>query len=78
MQKRTLLLSLASLLALPSAVRAHSYKHGAIAIGHPLGMSGARILGHLVRTMPSVGARHGAAALCIGVGQGLAVVVESV
>jgi 3-oxoadipyl-CoA thiolase len=51
---------------------------GAIAIGHPLGMSGARILGHLVRTMPSVGARHGAAALCIGVGQGLAVVVESV
>jgi copper(I)-binding protein len=34
MQKRTLLLSLASLIALPSAVRAHSYKHGAIAIGH--------------------------------------------
>jgi 3-oxoadipyl-CoA thiolase len=51
---------------------------GAISIGHPLGMSGARILGHLVRTMPSVGARYGAAALCIGVGQGLAVVVESV
>jgi len=49
---------------------------GAIAIGHPLGMSGARILGHLCREMARRGARYGAAALCIGVGQGLAVVVE--
>ncbi|MDZ4746074.1 MAG: thiolase family protein [bacterium] len=49
---------------------------GAIAIGHPLGMSGARILGHLVREMQRRGSRYGAAALCIGVGQGLAVVVE--
>ncbi len=49
---------------------------GAIAIGHPLGMSGARILGHLVREMQRRGVRYGAAALCIGVGQGLAVVVE--
>ena len=51
---------------------------GAIAIGHPLGMSGARILGHLVREMQRRGVRYGAAALCIGVGQGLAVVVEAV
>ncbi len=51
---------------------------GAIAIGHPLGMSGARILGHLSREMVRRGSRYGAAALCIGVGQGLAVVVERV
>lgn len=49
---------------------------GAIAIGHPLGMSGGRIVGHLVREMRRRGVRYGAAALCIGVGQGLAVVVE--
>jgi acetyl-CoA acyltransferase len=50
---------------------------GAIAIGHPLGMSGGRILGHLAREMRRRGLRYGAAALCIGVGQGLAVVIES-
>jgi acetyl-CoA acetyltransferase family protein len=50
---------------------------GAIAIGHPLGVSGARILGHLAREMRRRGLRYGAAALCIGVGQGLAVVIES-
>ncbi|MBU3742244.1 MAG: acetyl-CoA C-acyltransferase [Candidatus Kapabacteria bacterium] len=51
---------------------------GAIAIGHPLGASGGRILGALVREMQRRNVRHGAAALCIGVGQGLAVVVERV
>lgn len=50
---------------------------GAIAIGHPLGMSGGRILGHLAREMRRRGLRYGAAALCIGVGQGLAVVIEA-
>ncbi|MBM4178696.1 MAG: thiolase family protein [Ignavibacteria bacterium] len=50
---------------------------GAIAIGHPLGMSGGRILGHLAREMRRRGVRYGAVALCIGVGQGLAVVIES-
>lgn len=50
---------------------------GAIAIGHPLGMSGGRILGHLAREMRRRGLRYGAAALCIGLGQGLAVVIES-
>lgn len=49
---------------------------GAIAIGHPLGMSGGRILGHLCRELERRQLRYGAAALCIGVGQGLAVVVE--
>lgn len=48
---------------------------GSIAIGHPLGMSGARIVGALVREMERRDIQYGAAALCIGVGQGLAVVV---
>jgi acetyl-CoA acetyltransferase family protein len=50
---------------------------GAIAIGHPLGASGARILGTLVRGLHKTGGRWGVAAICIGVGQGLAVVVET-
>jgi acetyl-CoA acyltransferase len=51
---------------------------GAIAIGHPLGCSGARILTTLVHHLARTGGRHGLAAMCIGVGQGIAVVVESV
>jgi acetyl-CoA acyltransferase len=50
---------------------------GAIAIGHPLGMSGGRILGHLAREMRRRNVRYGAAALCIGVGQGLGLIVEN-
>ncbi len=50
---------------------------GAIAIGHPLGMSGARILGHLVHALKARGGRHGLATLCVGVGQGVSVIVES-
>jgi acetyl-CoA acetyltransferase family protein len=50
---------------------------GAIAIGHPLGASGTRILGTLARTLEKSGERWGVAAICIGVGQGLAVVLEN-
>jgi acetyl-CoA acyltransferase len=50
---------------------------GAIAIGHPLGASGGRILGTLVKVLREGGHRWGVAAICIGVGQGLAVVVEN-
>ncbi|SNC63588.1 acetyl-CoA acetyltransferases [Kytococcus aerolatus] len=50
---------------------------GAIAIGHPLGASGARVLGTLAAAMRADGVRWGVAALCIGVGQGLAVVLEN-
>jgi acetyl-CoA acyltransferase len=50
---------------------------GAIAIGHPLGASGARILTTLVHHLASTGGRYGMAAMCIGVGQGIAVVVEN-
>jgi acetyl-CoA acetyltransferase family protein len=49
---------------------------GAIAIGHPLGASGARILGRLAHELRARGGGYGVAAICIGVGQGLAVVVE--
>jgi acetyl-CoA acyltransferase len=51
---------------------------GAIAIGHPLGASGGRILGTLAKVMREDGHRWGVAAICIGVGQGLAVVLENV
>ena len=51
---------------------------GAIAIGHPLGASGLRILGTLARRLQETGERYGVAAICIGVGQGLAVVIENV
>jgi acetyl-CoA acetyltransferase family protein len=49
---------------------------GAIAIGHPLGASGARILGRLAHELHARGGGYGVAAICIGVGQGLAVVLE--
>jgi acetyl-CoA acetyltransferase family protein len=49
---------------------------GAIAIGHPLGASGARVVGRVVEELRSRGGRYGLASLCIGVGQGLALVVE--
>jgi acetyl-CoA C-acetyltransferase len=51
---------------------------GAIAIGHPLGASGGRILGTLARSLQRSGDRWGVACICIGVGQGLAVVLENV
>lgn len=50
---------------------------GAIAIGHPLGASGARVLGTLAHVLRERGERWGVAAICIGVGQGLAVVLEN-
>jgi acetyl-CoA acetyltransferase family protein len=50
---------------------------GAIAIRHPLGASGTRMLGTLARTLVETGERVGVAAICIGVGQGLAVVLEN-
>jgi acetyl-CoA acyltransferase len=53
-------------------------KGGAIAIGHPLGASGGRILGTLAQRLVESGDRWGVAAICIGVGQALAVVLENV
>jgi acetyl-CoA acetyltransferase family protein len=49
---------------------------GAIALGHPLGMSGARILVTLLHIMEDEGLKRGLATLCVGVGQGVATLVE--
>jgi 3-oxo-5,6-didehydrosuberyl-CoA/3-oxoadipyl-CoA thiolase len=49
---------------------------GAIAIGHPLGSTGARLMTTLVHEMKRRGARHGLVTMCIGVGQGIATIVE--
>ena len=57
----------------PDRVNPHG---GAIALGHPLGASGVRILGGLAHELHRRGGGYGVAALCIGVGQGLAVVLE--
>jgi 3-oxoadipyl-CoA thiolase len=51
---------------------------GAIALGHPLGCSGARLTTTLVRELRRRGGRYGIASLCVGVGQGLATVIEAV
>jgi acetyl-CoA acetyltransferase family protein len=51
---------------------------GAIALGHPLGSSGARLVGTLVREMQHRDAQYGLATMCIGVGQGIASIWESV
>jgi len=51
---------------------------GAIALGHPLGTSGARITGTLAHTLHKKGGRYGLATMCIGMGQGVATVLERV
>lgn len=51
---------------------------GAIALGHPLGASGARILTTLAHALKQRGGRFGLATMCIGVGQGIATVIEAV
>ena len=50
---------------------------GAIAIGHPLGCSGARLIGTLAHELRRRGGRYGLATMCIGVGQGMAAVIEN-
>jgi acetyl-CoA acetyltransferase len=51
---------------------------GAIALGHPLGMSGARITGTLALELQRSGGRFGLATMCVGVGQGAALLLERV
>ena len=50
---------------------------GAIAIGHPLGCSGARLIGTLAHELRRRGGRYGVATMCIGVGQGMAAIIEN-
>jgi acetyl-CoA acyltransferase len=58
----------------PAIVNQHG---GAIAIGHPLGCSGVRIVTTLAHHLRRTGGRYGLAAMCIGVGQGIALVIEN-
>ncbi len=51
---------------------------GAIALGHPLGCTGARLAGTLVRELRRRNGKYGIATMCVGVGQGLATVFEAV
>ena len=51
---------------------------GAIALGHPLGMSGARLITMLSHELARTGGRYGLATMCIGVGQGIATVIERI
>lgn len=51
---------------------------GAIALGHPVGTSGARITGHLVHELRRRGAKYAVGSACIGGGQGIAIVLENV
>jgi acetyl-CoA acetyltransferase len=57
----------------PERVNIHG---GALAIGHPLGASGGRIVGHAAHELARRGSGVAVAAICIGVGQGLAVVLD--
>ena len=70
-------------LGLPSALGALdeaklNVDGGAIAIGHPVGASGARIVLHLLNVLKRTGGRRGMAAICIGGGQGGAMLVERI
>jgi len=57
----------------PSRVNVHG---GAIAIGHPLGASGARVLGTLARELQQTGKEYGVATLCVGGGQGFSTLLQ--
>jgi acetyl-CoA acetyltransferase family protein len=68
--------SLACLRALALPPEKVNVNGGAIAFGHPLGASGARLVTTLLYELRRRGGRYGVAALCIGVGQGMALLVE--
>jgi acetyl-CoA acetyltransferase len=51
---------------------------GAIALGHPLGMSGARIVGTAAIELHETGGRYALSTMCIGVGQGISTIIERV
>ncbi len=65
-------------LGLPDDCERVNPNGGAIAIGHPLGASGARLVTHALRHLARTGGRYGLCTMCIGVGQGIAMVIERV
>jgi 3-oxoadipyl-CoA thiolase len=65
-------------LGLPDDAEHVNPNGGAIALGHPLGMSGARITGTAARMLRRIGGKRALATMCIGVGQGIAIALEAV
>ena len=65
-------------LGLPDDAAQVNPNGGAIAIGHPLGMSGARLVTTAINQLHRTGGRYGLCTMCIGVGQGIAMIVERV
>ena len=65
-------------LGLPDDAAHVNPRGGAIALGHPLGMSGARITGTAARALARGEGRLALATMCIGVGQGIAIALEAV
>ncbi len=65
-------------LGLPDDAEHVNANGGAIALGHPLGMSGARIAGTAVRALAEKKGKHALATMCVGVGQGVSVVFERI
>ena len=65
-------------LGLPDDAEHVNPNGGAIALGHPLGMSGARIVLTAIEQLHQSGGRYALCTMCIGVGQGIAMVVEKV
>ena len=65
-------------LGLPDAAEHVNPNGGAIALGHPLGASGARLLGTAVNQLHRTGGRYALCSMCIGVGQGIAMIIERV
>ena len=65
-------------LGLPDDAQQVNANGGAIAIGHPLGMSGARLVTTAVNQLHTTGGRYALCTMCIGVGQGIAMILERV
>jgi acetyl-CoA acyltransferase len=71
-------LAVLRLLGLPDDAAQVNPNGGAIALGHPLGASGARLVLTTLRQLEASGGRYGLATMCIGVGQGIAMVIERI
>ena len=69
-------LAVLRMLGLPDDAEHVNSNGGAIALGHPLGMSGARLVATAVREMERRDSRYGLTTMCIGVGQGIAMLLE--
>ncbi len=63
-------------LGLPDDAQHVNPNGGAIAIGHPLGASGARLVATAIYQLQKINGRYGLCAMCIGVGEGIALIIE--